>query len=261
MLYEERLTKIVEFVNKKKSASVSEIKDLVKVSEVTVRKELEALDKKGAIRRTRGGAVSLSSLVLEYTEIEKEQLNSVQKRAIAERAYEMIQDSQTVFLDAGSTTFELARCICRGTKRGIIVVTNSFKIINELLRRPDIELVFAGGCVRNKMMSCVGSITEDIITSLCYDISFIGANAVSIDDGISTPNLFEATIKKKMVDSAKRAILLCDSSKFDSTSMAKICPLGRFELLITDDGISASFAKRSKAIGLDVVAVEAGNHE
>ena len=118
MLYEERLTKIVEFVNKKKSASVSEIKDLVQVSEVTVRKELAALDKKGVIRRTRGGAVSLSSLVLEYTEIEKEQLNSAQKRAIAERAYEMIQDSQTVFLDAGSTTFELARCICHGTRRG-----------------------------------------------------------------------------------------------------------------------------------------------
>ena len=78
MLYEERLTKIVEFVNKKKSASVSEIKDLVQVSEVTVRKELAALDKKGVIRRTRGGAVSLSSLVLEYTEIEKEQLNSAQ---------------------------------------------------------------------------------------------------------------------------------------------------------------------------------------
>lgn len=253
MLQEERRSLIVDFVNKNKSASVYELKKILRVSEVTVRKELQLLDEQGLLKRTHGGALSLSSLVAEYTEMEKKDININEKKAIAKAAYDLIKNSDTVFLDSGTTTLELARLIFTGLKSGMIIITNSFAIINVLISRPDLELVFVGGCVRNKMMSCVGSIAEDIISSLVYDKVFMGANAVSIENGTMTPNLYEASIKRKMVQFAQHAFLLCDSSKIGCASMAKICPLKSFDAIITDAKVPAQFKNACEKMNIKVI--------
>ncbi|OYP58174.1 hypothetical protein CG709_00715 [Lachnotalea glycerini] len=217
---------------------------------------LNDLDHQGLLRRTRGGAVSLQMAVRELDEKEKEKTNIKEKRAIVKKAYAMIDDSDTIFLDAGSTTLELVKLIRNGNKRDITVVTNALNIAYELVSSYDIEVVVIGGLLRHKIMSCVGGITESALSSMYFDKVFLGANSLSLELGVTTPNLYEAQVKQSMLKSAKKAILICDSSKFGITTMAKICSLDSFDAVITDSHLSKEEQRKIKDAGINLVIAD-----
>lgn len=252
----ERTNKILALVNEKSFVTVAELKEVLGVSEVTIRKLLNDMDHQGLLKRARGGAVSCTAALPEFAEHEKEKKNITEKKAIAKAAYELIEDDETVFLDAGSTTMELGKLIRNGNKRKIVVVTNAFNIANEMLDAVDIEVVFTGGYIRHKIMSCVGGITENTIASMCYDKAFIGANSISMQMGATTPNLYEAQVKQKVMECTKQSVLLCDSSKMGLTSMAKICPLSKFDIMISDSKLKGLSRDQIKELGINLIIAD-----
>lgn len=233
----ERKNFILRMLDEKPSVDVAELSAVLGVSEVTVRKVLNEMDTQHLLKRTRGGAVSLSLAASERPESEKEQTNIREKRAIAARAYAMIEERDGIFLDAGSTSMELAKLIRDGEKRRIVVMTHAINIAYILVGAPDIEFVMVGGSVRHNIMSCVGAMAESTISDLYFDKLFLGCNALSLEHGVTTPNVNEAHVKKVMLSSAHKSILLCDSSKFGQVSMCRICPVSALDVVITDSNL------------------------
>lgn len=194
--------------------------------------------------------------VHEFEEKEKEKKNKPEKVAIAKKAYEYIQNSDSIFIDAGSTTLELVKEIKKGNKRNIIIITNAINIAAELLDSDDIELIFIGGSVRHKIMSCVGGFAENAIKSLCIDKAFIGCNSVTVETGLTTPNLYEAQVKQCVLQSSQETILMTDSTKFGHISMAKISPIKSITRIITDNSIDDELRKQIENTGVDLVVVD-----
>lgn len=256
MLNIERNNLIVKLVNEKNSVSVAELSQILEVSEVTVRKVLNDLDHQGLIRRTRGGAISIHEPIIEVEEREKEKANIKEKKLIANAAYQLIHDSDTVFLDAGSTTLEIAKLIKAGAKRNITVVTNALNIANELITSYDIEVIMVGGSVRHKIMSCVGGFTESIVSNLNFDITFIGSNSVSLTTGVTTPNMLEAQVKRCVLKQARKKILVCDASKFGLTTMSKICALENLDTIITDSSLKKDMQEKMLQAGINLVVAQ-----
>ncbi len=234
MLNVERKNAILKIVDEQSAVTVNDLARTLNVSEVTVRKLLNSLARQGTLRRTRGGAVSLSVPVRENDLRTKEKTNIHKKKAIARAAYALIDDYDTVLLDAGSTTLELVKYIRNGNKRNITVVTNALNIALELLDSYDIEVIIIGGHLRHSVVSCVGPLAEKAIASMYFDKAFIAANHVSLRHGATTPKLAEGQFKQDAINASGKSFLLCDSSKFGGASTAKICPLSAFTHIITD---------------------------
>ncbi|TCL71632.1 DeoR family transcriptional regulator [Hydrogenispora ethanolica] len=256
ILSEERKRAILDILQEKPAVSVGELSDIFNVSDVTIRKVLKELDGFGYLKRTRGGAVSLSNSMREFEEKEKEKRNIREKKAIARCAYDYIRDGDTAFFDAGSTTLELIRLIKNGNKRNIVVVTNAINLAVEMIDAEDIELILIGGNVRHRILSCVGGITEKAIEGLFFDKVFLGTNSFDIEHGITTPNIYEAQVKQCMLRSAKQKILLTDSSKFHETSLAKVCPVTSIDLMITDWNAPPEYVQQLRELGVNVAVAE-----
>lgn len=256
MLTLEKKNLILQLVEKHSVVTVSNLAEVLGVSEVTVRKLLNNLSRQGLLRRTHGGAVSLSVPVRENDLQSKERTNVRKKRDIARKAYELIADYDTVFLDAGTTTLELARLIRNGSKRNISVITNGMNVAAELLEAWDIELMLVGGRVRHDVVSCVGPAAEAMVSSLVFDKSFVAANNLSLEHGVTTPHQTEAAFKRAAFEAGRQRILLCDSSKFGSSSMSKIRPLRDFDSIITDSGLDAGLRESFRAAGAALIIAE-----
>lgn len=255
---EERKRRILEILEEKASVTVAELSEKFNVSEVTIRKILNELDDYGYLKRTRGGAVSLSTSIREFEQKEKEKTNIKEKMAIAKVAYDYVQNGETTFIDAGSTTLELVRLIKNGNKRNIVVVTNAINLAVEMIDAEDIELVLIGGCVRHRILSCVGSIAERAIESLYFDKVFLGTNSIDIEHGLTTPNIYEAQVKQHMLKSAKEIILLADYSKFGQASLAKVCPVTSINKIITDWNVPIEYVNKIQDMGVNVTIAEQG---
>ncbi|MFY9282968.1 MAG: DeoR/GlpR family DNA-binding transcription regulator [Miniphocaeibacter sp.] len=253
MLNLERTNLVLQLLEENDSVTVKQLSKVFDVSEVTSRKILNEMDSKGLLKRTRGGAVNIDYPVIERDEDYKEKLNVSEKKSIAKKAYELINDHENLFIDAGSTTLELVRLIKYGTKRNITIITNALNIAYELRASYDIEVIFIGGVLRHKIMSCVGGIAENIINDFNFDKLFLGINSIDLKFGISTPNLYEAQIKKKMIQSSQKSILLCDSTKFGLKSMSRICSIEDIDLIITDNKLKNKYINGLKEMGIKYI--------
>jgi DeoR/GlpR family transcriptional regulator of sugar metabolism len=256
MLTLEKKNLILQRLDEQMSVTVSGLAQALAVSEVTVRKMLNELARQGALRRTRGGAVSLSVPVRETDLRTKEKTNIRKKKAIARAAFDLIADYETIFLDAGSTTLELARLIRNSGKRNITVVTNALNTAFELLDSYDIEVIVTGGQLRHDVVSCVGPLAEQTVSSLHFDKAFIGANNVSVPHGATTPQVTEGQFKRVAMNMASKRFLLCDSTKFSSSSLMKICSLELFTAVITDSGLSLAVQKDFRQAGIPLLLAD-----
>lgn len=259
MLTIERNQIILNTLEEKSAVSVSELSQNLNVSEVTVRKMLNNMARQGLLRRTRGGAVSLSVAVREVDVQTKEKANISKKREIAKKAYELINEYESIYLDAGTTTLELVRLIKNGRKQNLTIITNALNIATELLDSQDLQIILTGGQVRHGVLSCVGPVATGAVASFIFDKAFIGANSVDLRNGAATPNLLEAEIKCQAAKAAVKSYLLCDSSKFSGSTMAKIRPVESFTSIITDNGLSKSIYQDFLDAGINILL--AGNKD
>jgi DeoR/GlpR family transcriptional regulator of sugar metabolism len=252
----ERKNMILELLKTKPAVTVAELAAALDVSVVTVRKMLTALDRQGLLRRTRGGAVSVVMPFRESTVADKLNAAKREKQAIAAKAYSLIENQETIYLDAGTTTLELTRLIKKGPKRDLVLVTNAINLVAELLDMPDIRVILTGGELRHSVISCVGPLAETSIRALHFDKAFIAANNVSLDFGPSTPVPAEAQVKRSAIESAAAAYLLCDSGKFGGASLVSIAPLTAFAAIITDTGLDEAYCTEFARAGPQLFLAE-----
>jgi DeoR/GlpR family transcriptional regulator of sugar metabolism len=237
MISEERRARLMRLINENGYVQVTDLVAEFEVSSVTIRRDLEIMENEGLLIRKRGGAIRRNQgVTMELPYIIKQVQNVDIKKRIAETALNMIADGDSIILDSGSTTFELAQQLF--TKTRISVVTNDLYIATKLAANPDIDLICTGGVARSNVFSLQGAIAESCIRNLRVEITFLGADAIHPDGGIYNVNINEVPVKHAMIESAPKVVLLADSSKFEVCGFAKICTLSQIDTVITDDGIT-----------------------
>jgi transcriptional regulator, deoR family len=237
----QRQQQILEYLQSQKSITIRKAAEIFMVSEATVRRDLDELASTGKIERTHGGAVLHTGTGFEWQHAEKMQEMIPEKKRIAIAAKKLIEDGDSLFLDTGTTTYLLAEELKE--KKRLTVVTNNLDIAYTTELDATSTMIITGGIRRDGYSSLVGDIAADLVRKLYVDVSFIGADAVSVGNGVFNTNFNEIGIKKSGIESGKRKVLLADSSKFSRKALAKICDLQEFDIIITDSGIDEAQLK------------------
>ncbi len=249
MLVDERRHRIAQLVVARKVATVAELSDEFGVSPVTVRLDLEALEKQGLLKRNHGGAVAPEILRFAPAFQEKTSVHLLEKQAIAERAAQLIEDGERVIIDSGSTALLFARKL---RERKLTILVNSVYTLNELVGAPHIELITVGGSLYEPGMSFVGPLAEAFLEKTHVDKVFLGVNGLTVE-GISVNNIQEAGIKGKMISAADQVIALADASKIGVNSFAFLAPLKHVHTLVTDSGITPENLEELRGLGMEVL--------
>ena len=256
MIAHERKQFIIDLLNKNKSVAVTRLSEMLKTSEVTIRRDLKDLEKENALKRTHGGAIRKTGMAFEPQISELAQENVECKKAIAHEAYNVIEDKDSIIIDASSIGTQLAKLIKNGDKKDITVVTNSFITSWELMSAKNVELIHIGGQARYDIYCTFGAMAEEALKSLRVDKAFIGINGIDFDSGFTTPNLFESQIKRAMMDAAYQVYIVSDNSKFNKSYLSIVCPIDRVDCLITDSGITQSQMRSAEESGLDLIVAQ-----
>jgi DeoR family fructose operon transcriptional repressor len=246
MLVGERRRRIVEVLASNRRVQVDELAARFAVSESTIRRDLQLLSERGVLERTHGGALQPSRFEPSFGQKETE--SRLEKMAIAREAARLVQQGQTVFLDAGTTTLELARLL--PSRLDITVATNSVPIAAELADR--VRLILTGGTVKESTLALTGPMAERSIEQMHVDIAFVGMNGVSAAAGYTTPTLEEAATKAKMIAAARMAVVLADGTKFGVVTFARVADLDEVDLVITDDRAPAAEVELLRGAGVEV---------
>jgi DeoR family fructose operon transcriptional repressor len=234
MYSQERRSRIVELIRERKKLTVHELCGLLDVSPATVRTDLRDLDREGLLVRTHGGAIEKSRAGYEVICRERSAENLSAKQSIGQIARQYVTDGDTILLDTGTTTVELAKLLRQRPLPRLTVVTNDLEIARILEGTAGAEVVLLGGVVRKGYHCTVGPAVIRTVQDLRVDTAFMATNSLSLDGGLTTPDLQQAETKKAMVAIARKVILLCDSSKIGRESFARFAGLEQIDMLITD---------------------------
>jgi len=252
MLLEERRNRLLELVRRRGFASLRDLVDELEVSEATVRRDLGFLEESGTAKRTHGG-VFYTGAAPKLAHFEQRQATQWEKkRRIAERAMELIEDGDTVLLDGGSTTYELARLL---VGRPLHVVTNSLPVANLFTSSTDTDLVVIGGYVDHRTGVAIGDYAKKQLTELAVRRAVLSVASIN-DRGFYNSNLLIVETERAMMETADEVIVLADSSKFGHQALAHLCELGRVDRLVVDNEITEDW--RSKIIAAGVKLALAG---
>lgn len=228
----ERQKKILELLENEGSVSVSRLSQSLGVTEETVRRDLEKLEKQECLRRTHGGAVPIGDSTYEASLEKRKLINVESKQKMAKEASKYIAPGDTVFLDASTTTFFMAREL--KNIKNITVITNSLRVVNELAGAEGVKLISVGGIVSDNQ-SFVGSLAERAIEENYFASKmFFSSKGITADAGILESNELECGIKQKMLINSKTKYYLCDKSKMGSVGFVKLAPFETIDCLITD---------------------------
>lgn len=252
LFVEERKMKIIEYVEHHKKATVAELCDHFGMSSATIRNDLRDLESSKLIIRTHGGVMVKTKTGLELDSAQKEDQHLDSKRRLARVALDLIEDGDTVILDTGTTTLEIAKIL--DTRSDITVVTNDLAIASVLESHPGATIVLMGGIVRKSFHCTVsaGDAGAQIISGLVVDKAFMGTNGLSLSRGATTPDIATSQTKKLMVSMASSVIVVCDSSKLGRDSFAQFASLDQIDMIVTD-GCRDDDKKELEALGVDVI--------
>jgi DeoR/GlpR family transcriptional regulator of sugar metabolism len=231
---------------------VSELSADAGVSEMTIRRDLEALEHAGALSRVHGGAVPAQSRSYEPPFAARAQRNVDAKRRIALAAAQLLHDGETAILDAGTTTLELARAL-RG-RRNLRLLALSLHIAEVLVDEPGLTVMLGGGVARPGERSLIGPLAERSFTDLSFDTLFLTVGGVDLDGGLTEYNLDDAAVKRAAFASARRRVAVADASKLGKHAFARICTIDELDVLVTDDSAPRALLDEIRAAGVEVIA-------
>ncbi|KMJ58016.1 DeoR faimly transcriptional regulator [Bacillus sp. LL01] len=228
MLTPERQQKILELVQKQDVVKLQDFVDATGASESTIRRDLSQLEETNKLKRVHGGAARVHQKAEEPSIFEKASINLHEKQQIAKAAAELVIEGDCIFLDAGTTTFQMIPYL---ENKQIIVVTNGFAHIQSLMER-GISTYIVGGFMKNKTGAIIGSKAIQSLLDYNFDKAFIGANGVHLKSGYTTPDPEEASVKSLAIKLANDAFILADSSKVNEVTFAKVAPIESAALII-----------------------------
>ena len=254
LLVEERRRRILEMLEAQERVTVDELVGRFGVSAVTIRGDLDALSAVGAVVRSHGGALKRVEARDEPITV-KETQHHPEKTRIAQAALRMIRDGETIILDSGTTTVEIARQIKSATFQGLNVITNALNIAVELANLPHVRVIMIGGLLRQMAYSLVGPSAEHALRSLHADRLFLGVDGLDPEIGLMTPDVLEAKLNAVMIEIAREVVVVADSSKFQRCSLSVIAQLDKVNKVITDDKAPAELVAALRARNVEVVCV------
>jgi len=248
----DRRMKTLELLNLNGQVIVNELSKLFSVSEVTIRNDLSQLEKKGLLIKTRGGGLKTQRVGIDQHLNEKAKIFSKEKQAIGKKAANIINDADTIIIDSGTTTLEVAKHL--KNIKNLTVITNALNIASQLIN-DDIRVILLGGILRHESLSLIGSIAENSINNFYCDKLFIGVDGIDTQTGIFTPNPEEAQLNRLMIELSKEIIVVTDSSKFKRKSFAFIAPISKINMVVTDSKIPEDELKNLQNLGIKVILV------
>jgi DeoR family transcriptional regulator of aga operon len=254
VMNEERRSAILDLIKRDGRVIVRDLATSIGTSEVTIRRDLDVLQKRGLLQRTHGGALPARTANAEtdFNLAEHELKHPREKIAIATAAASMVQEGQTIVLGSGSTTTAIARAL-RGF-RNLTVITNSISIAAELAGS-DVDVILTGGMLRKQSRSLIGPLAEQSLSRLRADIFFMGTDGINTSVGLFTQNLLGAQLVRVMVEMSSRTIVVCDSSKFGKESLYTVIPISKIQGVITDRQIPEAAQKALEESGIEVTLV------
>jgi len=255
LLAEERRRKILMLLETEGRVTVNDLVRRFDVSTVTMRADLDILAENGALVRSHGGAVRRLDPVQDYSVAFKETMNHAEKVRIGQAAAGLLKPNQTIILDSGTTTLQVARHIKQQKLKGLTVVTNALNIANELVDAPNVSLIMLGGILRQVSNSFVGPQAERMLAALHADHLFLGVDGLDLEVGPTTPDILEAELNSLMIAVSTEVTIVADSSKIGRRSLSTIGSLSAIHRLITDDRIAPEAAQAIQARGLELIVV------
>jgi DeoR family fructose operon transcriptional repressor len=253
MYAEERQQAIARLVNQRGRMSVNQLAREYDVTTETVRRDLSSLERMGLVRRVHGGVVPPSSLsLIEAGLRERDQVNTEVKEKIARAALDQLPPpGGTIVLDAGTTTSRFASHL--PADHELTVVTHGVPIAARLAGQRQIDLRLLPGRVRRTTQAAVGAETVNALSHLRVDVAFLGTNGVTPEHGFTTPDPDEASVKRALIESARRVVVLADASKFGIETAVRFAGIGEVDVIVTDDGVSANDRRALSKTGVEVV--------
>jgi DeoR/GlpR family transcriptional regulator of sugar metabolism len=253
MYTEQRLQVILDLLDGEGSVSVSGLVDRFGVTPMTVRRDLDTLERKGLLRRVRGGAVGAQGRSYEPPLLMRAKNHPQEKERIGAAAAELVRDGDSIAIDVGTTALEVARHLVR--RHNLTVVTPNFHVAGILAEQRTIRVVVSGGVLRPGEMSLVGNLAERAFKEFFVDKLFLGIGGIHFDAGLTEFNLEDAQVKRAMIASAKEVIVVTDSSKFGRVAFAAVAGLNVVKHVITDSGLRRDMILRLESMGIEVSAV------
>lgn len=235
--------------------SISELAREFGVSEMTIRRDLDALEEKSQIQRTHGGAMLTERMMFEFDYRERRERNRAEKCAIAAEARKLVKPGQRLILDNGTTTLELAVLLKDGVD--LTIVTPSLAVASELQHARAVEVVLLGGILRVGSPDLTGPVTEHCLEMFSVDIAFQGADAISEDGVMYNEDLRLARVDKAMRRIANQCCILADHTKLGHNSLGRTGTLADVDFLITSKGAPPALLKRFSRLGPKIVTAAA----
>jgi DeoR family fructose operon transcriptional repressor len=246
----ERHRRILEVLHDREAVRVSTLSEILGVSEVTVRRDLEGLERRGLLERTHGGAVGVQRMREEPRYVDSITVRPEEKRLIGRAAAALVEPGDTVFLNSGTTTLEVFRHI---TAPAVKVITNSVGIALEAAGR-DVELILVGGTYRASSNSLAGPIATATLRTVTATRAFIGVEGVSPRSGITTPTVAEAEVARLMIERTRgEIVIVADHSKLGTVADFTIAELDRVGRLVVDPGIGEEYRQELTDLGIELL--------
>ncbi|WP_407353471.1 transcriptional repressor AgaR [Luteimonas sp. R10] len=249
----QRRLQISELVRQQGSVQVGALARRFGVSMQTVRKDLRYLAERGVMTRAYGGAIDsgvVGGAAIEPPYEAKRTVNLEQKRRIGQRAATLVRPGDTIAIDSGTTSIQLAEAL---PDIDVTVVTNDFGVLGALTAKHNVNIVMLGGELRRKNMAFYGGLTVEALGALHVDRLFLGVDGFDLERGITTHYEPEALLNRKMVEAARVVVAITDSSKFGRVCLHRIIPVSAMDTLITDTGAPEEIVEASRQLGFELL--------
>jgi len=248
---EERQQAIVTQARAEGRVDVTALADGFAVTTETVRRDLTTLERQGLLKRVHGGAIPVERLGFEPGLASRDAVMVSEKERIAKAAVAELPPEGSILLDAGTTTARLGEVLPHD--RELTVVTNGLPIAMALSIRPNITVITLGGRLRGRTMAAVDAPALDMLRDLYVDVAFIASNGVSVERGLTTADPAEAAVKKAMLATGRRRVLLADHSKLGNAQLSRFGGVADLDVVVTDTGLDPSLAAEIETAGPKVV--------
>ncbi len=253
MLAITRKNKIKEIIIEKKSVTVSELSSFFNVTEETIRRDLQQLEKEGFLKKIYGGAYIDESVQSDVSVNLRENILVKDKEIIAKECVPFIKDGDSIFLDASTTSFYIATKI---TKKNITVITNSLKIATKLSNSNNIKLLLIGGIYDRHSMSFLGASVQQDMRRYFVDKAFISCRSVHMKFGITDSNDQQAEIRKIAIEHSNQTFLVVDHTKLDKTSFSLISPISAVNTMVVNRPLSQEWIELLDGQGIQLIQPE-----
>ncbi len=254
MLREQRIEIILDELARKGIISIETLAEKIKVSQSTIRRDIEDLEAKRSLKRIRGGAIAAKAPTsFEPPFTARQDMLLEEKQRISEAAHALINPNETLFISSGTTLYEFSKTLHDISQ--LYIATNDLMSALVLSNYNNINLMVLGGSLRHNHLSINGYFTDNMINQIHADKAFIGVDAVDLNTGFMNFSMDEITSNKSMMKASRETIVLCDHSKFSKVAFVNICKFSAVDIMITDEGADPEYIAKIRDFGTEVIIV------